>query len=157
MENSFSACTWNVEGLTEVKLLQVCSYMEKNGIDVCCIQETRKSKSEYYFTEDGFYVILSGGCSSEQEFAGVGFIVSPRAAPKVSGFCQLNRRIASLKLKVLGGKVAFFCTYAPHNLKPVAERMEFYEQLSDLYSRTSVNGGKYILGDFIKLYYCSKT
>ena len=70
-------CTWNVEGLTEVKTHEICSYMQVHGIDVCGIQETRVSKSDYYDTDDGFMVILSGSAGENREWAGVGFILSP--------------------------------------------------------------------------------
>jgi len=122
--------------------------MREYTIGVSCIQETRSVNSDYYFTDDGFLVVLSGCTGTTHDFAGVGFIISPAVVHQVVGFCQYSSRIACLKLRVVGGVIALFSVYAPHNLKDLPMRLEFYEHLSDLYSKTSVNGPKYFLGDF---------
>ena len=145
--NNIKALTWNVEGLTDVKLIQICTYMDRHQIDVCCIQETRKSKSEYYFTDEGYMVILSGGNCSEREWAGVGCIIAPRLRCHVDGFCQLDERIMSVKVKVIGGILAFVCVYAPHNLKDLGDRLGFYEALERHFGKISCNGPRIILGD----------
>ena len=71
--------SWNVEGLSEVKLWKLSSSMRRNRITILCIQETRRSKTPYFHTEDRFLVILSGSSSEGREWAGVGFIVAPWA------------------------------------------------------------------------------
>ena len=53
------AGTWNVKGLSEVKLFSICMHMRKYRIDIICLQETWALKAEYY-SEDGFRIILSG-------------------------------------------------------------------------------------------------
>ena len=75
-------------------------------------------------------------------------MVAPWCTHRVSGFLQYSDRMASLKLKVRGGKVGILTAYAPHNLKPYDERHNFYVNLSRLWEKTSVNGPKYISGDF---------
>ena len=66
----------------------------------------------------------------------------------IFGFLQASDRMASLKLKVAGGKVGIITGYAPHNLKPYDERHDFYVNLGRLWEDTSVNGHKYLFGDF---------
>lgn len=51
--------------------------MKRRLISIVCIQETRVSKSPYYYTEDGFLVLLSGTSSGEKEWVGVGVIIAP--------------------------------------------------------------------------------
>ena len=68
--NSFKTCTWNVEGLSDVKVVQVCAYMKDHRVGVCCIQQTRSINSEYYYTCGGFLVVLSGCAGSVHDFAG---------------------------------------------------------------------------------------
>ena len=68
--------TWNVEGLTETKLITLQTYMQVYGIHLLCLQEVRKTMSEYYIIEAGFLLICSGGEKSP-EHAGVGFLVHP--------------------------------------------------------------------------------
>ena len=139
--NSNRICigTWNVEGLTEVKLFEIRTYMNLHGVDVFCIQETRQSGSDYYVTDDGFLVVLSGGSDGGREWAGVGFIVAPRLKKHVDGFCQVSSKVASLKVKCSGGRFGLISVYAPHNLKNLNEKWAFYEELGDHLQRLSVN------------------
>ena len=67
--------SWNVEGLTELKLEEIIKYIDVNSIDIFCIQETHKSNSDYYVNDKGFLIILSGGAAASREWAGVGFVV----------------------------------------------------------------------------------
>ena len=63
--------SWNVEGLTEAKLITLETYMHDYGIHLLCLQEVRKSMSEYSITEAGFLLICSGG-QNTLEYAGLG-------------------------------------------------------------------------------------
>ena len=115
-----AVATWNVKGLTDVKLHCICSHMLRYGVDIICLQETWASQAEYYNIK-GYKVILSGSDAVGRTWAGVGFVVSPRYASRVCGFLQFSDRLASLKLKVAGGKVGIINGYAPHNLKPMTK------------------------------------
>ena len=44
-------CTWNLEGRTELKLHEITCYMIGNSVDILCIQEARKTKTDQYTTE----------------------------------------------------------------------------------------------------------
>ena len=46
-----------------------------------------------------------------------------------------------------GGKVVLISAYAPHSGKPPQERASFFNDLTTLYSTTSANGAKVVLGD----------
>ena len=121
--------------------------MRKYRIDILCLQETRAPKAEYY-TDNGFFIILSGSEEVKRSFAGVGFVVAPWCKHRVCGFLQFSDRMASLRVRGGEGQVAFICAYAPHNLKPYDERHRFYSDLGHLSDRTAVNGPKYFVGDF---------
>ena len=82
------------------------------------------------------------------EWYGVGFVVSPRFKDRVQGFCQFSNRVALLKVKCTGGAFAHGTALAPHNLRQQCEKLEFYENLAQSLARTSVNGPKFIFGDF---------
>ena len=114
------------------------------SIGVMCLQETRKSKSDVFVEERGFKIILSGCSVAEREWAGVGFIVSPKVRKSIKGFCQFSNRLASLKLKTSGGVFAVLCAYAPHNLKELSEKLVFYDGLNKLLKNTSTNGPRLI-------------
>jgi hypothetical protein len=93
-------------------------------------------------------IIWSVSDDASRSWAGVGFIVAPSCKCLVRGFLQFSDRLASIKLKVSGGKIAFVTGYAPHNLRPFDEKHVFYIQLGQVLDQTSVNGSKYLMGDF---------
>jgi hypothetical protein len=111
------------------------------------LQETWASKAEY-FSEDSFYVILSGTEEAGRSYAGVGFVVAPWCRHLVHGFLQYSDRLSYLKLRVWQGKIALVSAYAPHNLKPYDQRHQFYVDLGSMLENCSVNGPRYIYGDF---------
>ena len=139
--------SWNVEGLSEIKLWELTEVMSRYSISILCIQETHIAKSPYYTTENGFLVILTGSTGIGRDYAGVGFIVAPWAKHAVACFLQLNSRLACLKFRVAGGKLGIISAYAPHNGHPFDARQEFFEKLGSMYERTAVNKGKFIFGD----------
>ena len=120
--------SWNVEGLTDIKLYEICSHMRANSIDILCMQETRKSMSNCFMSHYGFEVFLSGrGDATAREWAGVGFIVAPQIRDHMIASHPVSNRVASLCVRTSGGCVAITSVYAPHNLKPLAEKFQFYE------------------------------
>ena len=122
--------------------------MVLHNISILCLQETRASKADYYYSEKGFRVILSGTEDVQRSWTGVGFILAPAVDHLVEGFLQYSDRLASLKLKGRCGRFCIVCAYAPHNLRPYDERHRFYLDLGRLLDKTSVNGPKYCVGDF---------
>ena len=71
--------TWNVEGLTEAKIIQLQLVMVCLGISVLCLQEIHRTMSEYRVTDEGFLVVLSGASTAkEQEHAGEVLLASVR-------------------------------------------------------------------------------
>ncbi|CAK0887303.1 unnamed protein product, partial [Prorocentrum cordatum] len=87
------------------------------------------------------------------ERAGVGFIVHPSFRHSVVGFCQATDRMASLKLRIPGGKAVIFSAYAPHSGYEFRRRFDFFTSLSEFVSTRSAHGPKLVLGDMnAKLY-----
>ena len=122
--------------------------MSSTGLGLICIQETHRLNSDYFITEEGFFVILSGSAGTDAEHAGVGFIVAPCLRCAVVSFRQENNRMAALKLRVPGGKVVFVSAYAPHSGKPYIERQAFYRNISSFASNLSSHGPKFLMGDW---------
>jgi len=142
----FKAATWNVRGLTDVKLQEIMIHMRKLGIDILCLQETHINKTEAY-TENGFQVILSGADSEDRSWAGVGFVVAPHFRSKVKSYKQVSDRLATIKVRSPAGAVGIVNGYAPHNGKPLDERLNFYVSLDQTFRTLSVNSHKLIVGD----------
>ena len=97
--------SWNVEGLTDEKQAASELYMTEYNIGVLCIQETHLSNSDYWVTENGFLILLSGSSGAVRERAGVGIIVAPSVRPAVLGFIQPSNRFMGIKLRCSGGKM----------------------------------------------------
>ena len=143
-------------GLTDIKVLEVQSFMIRRSIAVVCLQETHISQSPYYKTEDGFLVICSGSASAVREHAGVGFIIALWVCSSLIGLLQYSNRIACLKLRVPQGKIAIIATYAPHSGYSYDIRQGYFEELENVISKTSVNGLKLVCGDFNAILNCSE-
>ena len=139
-------CSWNVRGLTDLKLIELVLHMKAYSIDILCIQETRQELVAVY-EEQGYKVILSGSGCNGRSWAGVGIIVSPRYKHNIKSYKQVSDRICSVKMKVSGGIIGIICAYAPHNLKPLPDRFGFFSQLDGAYRSLSGNLGNVIFGD----------
>jgi len=123
--------------------------MNEMSIDILCLQETHRPGSEYYITDGGFLIIFSGSAETDgNETAGVGFLVAPSLRKSTVGFRQQSARMASLKLRVTGGKAVICSAYAPHSGRPVDERKQFYADLGSFLASMSRHGPLLLLGDF---------
>jgi hypothetical protein len=139
-------CTWNVRGLTDLKLYELILHMTTYDIDVLCIQETHISSSAVRY-ERGYTVILSGSDEDSRSWAGVGIIVAPRCRHRIKSYKQISDRLCSLKLKVDGGILGLISAYAPHNLHVLSARFGFFSELDHNYRRLSANVAKLVIGD----------
>ena len=90
------------------------------------MQETHLADASTYTSEEGFLVVLSGPRAAQAERSGVGFLVAPWARCCVIGFLLHSARLATLKLRTVGGKMAIVNAYAPHNGKSRDERVDFF-------------------------------
>ena len=79
VEGRLEIGTWNIEGHTDVKLIELQEYMLNMQLDLLCLTEIRKAGAGSYVTEEGFYSILSGGVVGQRDYAGVGFLIAPYA------------------------------------------------------------------------------
>ena len=88
---SITISSWNIEGLTDSKLVELQTIMVQDDIGIICLQETHKSQSGYWITDDGFLVVLSGAANAEViETAGVGFLTAPEVRRSIIGFRQAS-------------------------------------------------------------------
>ena len=139
--NQLCIATWNVEGLSDAKLGTLEAYMHKYGVHLLCLQEVRRTLSDYCITDNGFLLISSGG-QHAPEYAGVGFLVHPILRKHVYNFCQYSSRIVGIKIRTPGGKIAVVSAYVPHAERPFEERFQFFQSLTTYWQSISVNGQK---------------
>ena len=67
--------SWNVEGLTESKIIALQHSMASAGCGILCIQETHRALSDYWVSEEGYLWILSGVSEESRNFTGVGIVI----------------------------------------------------------------------------------
>ena len=120
--------SWNVEGLTDIKLYEVRAFMQRNGISITWIQETRVMSTPHY-TENGFLVILSGSASGNRENAGVAFVIAHWKKRAVIGFSSFRAESLVSRYVFPGGKLALFSAYVPHSGYYCDYRFAFFKQL----------------------------
>ena len=130
--------------------------MMDHHIDILCIQETRRKISCLQELPNNFLLILSGSDGENDIFSGVGIIVAPHCRRSLITDRQQNERMCMIKLKVKGGKMILFSTYAPpQTIKhPVNERQQFFNELAEFWMLVSCNGPKIIAGDLNSRLYC---
>ena len=104
-------------------------YMKQNSRDIVCMQETRCTRTDTFTLDAGYWALLSGAGSNQQEWAGVGFVGASHSRKYVIGFNPFSNRAACVKIRVKRGVSSIFSLYASHNLKPLAERQLFYDNL----------------------------
>ena len=140
--------SWNIEGLTEAKIVALQQFMKNNRVGIIGMQETHKLMSDYYESEEGFLIILSGSSEGSKECAGVGFMVAPWMRRSIISFCQASSRMASLKIRVRGGKLVLISCYAPHSGYPLIDRVNFFQSVAAFANKLSAHGPKLLLGDW---------
>ena len=112
-----------MEDLTNAKVVEFQYYMMDIGLDILCLQETHWTNIDCHVTDAGFLLIFSGVIEHEElERAGIGFLVAPKVRKSVVIFCQQSSCMASLKIRVPGGKINLCSIYASHSGKAVDER-----------------------------------
>ena len=90
--------------------------------------------------------IFSGG-EGKRERAGVGFIVAPWLVKSIIGFHCHSHRLASLRLKVVGGSAGFISAYAPHSGYCFNSTQRFFQDLSSYVQRINCYGPRLVYGD----------
>ena len=94
-------------------------------------------------------VFLSGASEAAgRSWAGVGFMVAPWAAPSIVSFKATSERIASLRVKVLGGVLNIFTAYAPHDGHDFDSRHTSPCTLSENMKSRGSHEEIIVLGDF---------
>ena len=93
---SIAVGTWNVRGMTDLKLHELILHMETYDINILCLQETWCKQADVY-TERGYFIRFSGSTGGERCWSGVGFIIAPSFRPRVRSYKQFDDRIAYLK------------------------------------------------------------
>ena len=136
-----------MEGLTDIKLEQLCNIMRSRSLGLICLQETRVPHSGSRELDNGYILITAGEDDEKRTYAGVGFLIAPRLKKSLYSFKPISERICRLKLRVKGGKTVIINAYAPHNGYDFQVRQQYFSQLSEVVANSSSFGLKLVVGD----------
>ena len=78
--------------------------------------------------ERGWILFHSGVAHGERCRAGVGILIAPRLSACTLGFTPVDKRVASLRLRVGGRVLTVVCAYAPNSS---SEYTPFLESLTE--------------------------
>ena len=127
--SGINIATWNIEGMSDDKLICLTRIMRQYSIHILCITETHVEDSFQLRTDDGYFVFSSGSNIESPAFSRAGFIVAPSTISSIIGCRPVSNRICTLKLRVTHGVFGVICAYAPqngHNLFALAKILPIF-------------------------------
>ena len=131
--------SWNVEGMTDLKLCQLCDIMRARSLAILCVQETRATCTGCRTLDNGYVFITSSGKDNEKNYAGVGFLIAPYMRKSIFSFKLVSDRICYIKLRVKD---------APHNNHDYGFRQHFFTDLAGVVANSRSYGQQLVVGDF---------
>ena len=134
IKTNLRIATWNVEGLSESKESELVAAMIEHEIDILCIQETRHKISCLQVLLNDYLMILSRSDDEADIFSGVGFIIISYCRNSLIIYRQQNERMCMANLKIKGGKMILFSTYAPPQTSnhSIDERQHYFHEFAEL-------------------------
>ena len=149
--NKFKAGSWNV-GTLSGKGLEIAEELNKKGVTVGCLQETRWKGTaanccRFIGQSDCKYKVFWSG-NREGKHSGVAIVVADKWVDKVIGVQRIDDRLIVLDMVV--GKVMckFVSAYAPQMGCPDEQKEEFYGKLSLVLSAVKDDEFLFVGGDF---------
>jgi len=113
---------------------EVVETLRRRTIDVCCVQETRWTRSGARVMGKGMsrYKFFWQGCKDGN--AGVGLLISDRWIDRIIDVKRVNERIMCLKMLIGDKLVTCICAYAPETGRSAEEKDSFWDQITGIKS-----------------------
>jgi len=130
-------------GGKEPELVQEVGHYQ---LDLVGLTSTHSVSSGTLLLDRGWTLFFSGVAQGVRRRAGVGILTSPRLGASLLEFTPVDERVASLHLRVMGGKtLTVVCAYAPNSS---SEYSAFLETLERVLNGALEGDSLIFLGDF---------
>jgi len=138
--------TWNVRTLLQPgKLKELCDNAERYHLDIVGVQEVRWSGKDKI--RHGPWTFIYSGREDQQHEAGVGLLLSKKAADALTSIDCINERLLRARFNAGVTKLSVTVGYAPTEMASVLEKDEFYKQLDNILSSIPRHDMSLLLGD----------
>ena len=111
---------------------EVVDMMERKGMDVLCVQETRWKGKKAREMGNGYKMYYAG---EDGKRNGVGIILSPKMKCNVLEVTRESDRVIWMRLNVDGRAVNVISAYAPQVGCNSQEKEDFWEQIEEMMQR----------------------
>ncbi|AGF48284.1 exodeoxyribonuclease III [Candidatus Kinetoplastibacterium oncopeltii TCC290E] len=146
--------TWNVNSL-RIRLNQVLNFLDKNDIDVLCLQETKITDDKFpyeSFKNIGYNSYWLG----QKTFNGVAIVSryeSVRTSYNLPDNFDEQKRLISITIRSEIGEICVICVYCPNGQMIDSEKYEYkikwFEKLTNLVKNELLKNDQLILiGDY---------
>ena len=128
---------WNVRGLNALgKLSMLGNEMERQGISICGLSETKWSGNGHFKTLDGHTVLYSGRPTSGREHHGVAIWINKNTASCLASYNTISNRVISSTFASKPRDMTIIQCYAPTADKQDEEIEQFYRDLDRAISQS---------------------
>ena len=124
---------------------EIVFMMKERNLDILGVCETRTKNEGQKKIHEDFRYIYKGNREGRH---GVGFILSPVFAERVSQIIYKSERIISISIEINNIGISLIMVYAPQQGRSVEEKEEFYENLQETYDSVKNRNNIILLGDW---------
>ena len=108
---------------------QVITYMEKNSIDLLCMQET-KIPSSSIEQRDNYIFVFSTSETGGADHHGVGFCYNRKIEKYRNHYIQHSSHLAEMEINMHGNPLVILTAYMPHDASAELKRLTAWEEMS---------------------------
>ena len=126
---------------------QTITYMQKNSIDLLCLQET-KTPSSSVEQRDKHIFVFSTSETGGTDRHGVGFCYNRRIGKYRNHYIQHSSHLAEMGINMHGNPLVILTAYMPRDASAEINRVATWEDMSNKIRGISHNKNVVVLGDF---------